>query len=1135
MLNVRLAPARGGPTVLGRGSVGIAPDGRRRGAALGLLSVAVIGGEDPVWAQDAESTGVGISLDDLSSYPTHLTVDGFMVELTKLTATEEYQVTVSSDSARVGIGGCGTATQTATVTGVEEREIRFVVYACAVGGATVTAEVRRAGASSPEASVSQTLTVEALPEIVIGPTGERIRTTTTRGTRQAVPKAGTPGIVPNIEFFDRTATSVRVRWGQPSDGGGTGLTGFGLKFWKEGTREPGYEPEDVDLVGPPPTPSEYTKTGMERGARYNFRIHACSGEDNCGYWTNPPKTVDIPLPEDPGPVTNLQHTRNNGSVTLTWTAPGKSGSGKLTGYHVQHRQSGGTWPVGAAVVTPATNTTWTGNLSSGTAHDVRVQACNGDSLCGDWVERAIPGTTMEPIVDAPPGTVEHLRLKGFGNGTLYVEWNAPDDPGSAAVTRYKLQYKQQTSAVWMSVPDVLAPTTEGRVSGLTNGTNYDVQVQACNGSTPDPCGDWVRPVCGVPGTTTKPGQAGIPTLTSSHETLTVSWDPPTCVSAITHYEVQATTAPSDVTVDPTWPSAGVDVGKVTETDLDGLVNGTPYLVRVRACNTARTTTDKCGDWSEAKQGTPSSDRLGTPRGLDVVPLPERKALLQWDVVTEATAYVVQVRAHGQTTWDVPDRSDPRSGDVRPPTPGSPPPTEYEIDLDAIITISGSAKVGLADARAYEFQIKATASGIATSHYSQTIIIIDTPITSANGHSPGTGVTSGKAAVEWKDLGDSFTDDIFDGGTYKLRHRRSSHDSKSIDWTPGEYDRNETTNKTSSLSLTIAKLTRYRIYAVQLLYEKDAHRVFAARDVYVWPSEKAVASEDEGERIATFPVYGYPLTTKSADGRSMEFEYYICADTFPSSSPKSDWVPFINHAMLQWQYASDELVKMIHKGNSCIDYRPFLNDLIKEVRAIVKGGQVDGKTKMEIEDDIEAHWLTLIARYRTKGINGTKKIGELSDPDAEKSEIMMIRDADWSDEAHVVFAFLTFGGQIGLGGCEGGCAHAQRTRDGSTTSTDIFLRESYHVTDGNGILQAVIRPGAADDIEFNTCPHFDGNYHLPYSSIVHEAGHAIGLGHPDKAQVKTAIMSYYNPPPPQCAPHPLDVMAIYALYQSKVNR
>ena len=271
------------------------------GAALGLLSVAIFVDEAPVGAQEAESTGVGISLDDLSSYPTHLTVDGFMVELSNLTATESYQVVVSSDSARVGIGGCGTRSQTQSVTGVAAQELRFLVYACAVGEATVTAEVRRTGASSPEASVSQRLVVEALPEIVIGPSGERIRTTTTRGTQRAVPKAGTPGIVPldprddtdpdndnlDFEIFDQiTSTSVRVNWLEPSDGG-RDLTGYGLLFWPAAAEQPDWSEALVRET----EPQYYDYTDLEPGTAYNFRIHACNGVDSCGYWTNPPKQV----------------------------------------------------------------------------------------------------------------------------------------------------------------------------------------------------------------------------------------------------------------------------------------------------------------------------------------------------------------------------------------------------------------------------------------------------------------------------------------------------------------------------------------------------------------------------------------------------------------------------------------------------------------------------------------------------------------------------------------------------------------------------------------------------------------------------------------------------------------------------
>ena len=113
----------------------------------------------------------------LGRAPTHTTVDRFEVDLANLRATTAYRVSVASDSPRLGIGGCGQAAQTRTLTGVTAQTLPFVVYACAVGEGTVTAAVRRAGASAAEASVSQRETVAALPEIVIGPTGARIRTT----------------------------------------------------------------------------------------------------------------------------------------------------------------------------------------------------------------------------------------------------------------------------------------------------------------------------------------------------------------------------------------------------------------------------------------------------------------------------------------------------------------------------------------------------------------------------------------------------------------------------------------------------------------------------------------------------------------------------------------------------------------------------------------------------------------------------------------------------------------------------------------------------------------------------------------------------------------------------------------------
>ena len=59
------------------------------------------------------------------------------------------------------------------MTGVEAQDLTFFVYACAVSEGTLTAAVSRSGADAADASVSQALTVLAIPEGA--PAGVRAR------------------------------------------------------------------------------------------------------------------------------------------------------------------------------------------------------------------------------------------------------------------------------------------------------------------------------------------------------------------------------------------------------------------------------------------------------------------------------------------------------------------------------------------------------------------------------------------------------------------------------------------------------------------------------------------------------------------------------------------------------------------------------------------------------------------------------------------------------------------------------------------------------------------------------------------------------------------------------------------------
>ncbi len=992
--------------------------------------------------------------------------------------------------------------------------------------------------------------------------GTRVRTPPP-GTRQA--KAGTPGIVPSIEFFDRTATSVSVRWGQPSDGGipGMPLTGFGLKFWKEGIQEPGWGPDDVQLVGPPPTPSEYTKTGMERGARYNFRIHACNGVDSCGYWTEPPKKVGVPL--KPHSISVVDRTST--SARVKWSPEADTGGVDLTRFGIRWREIGDPWPTHAQA-TPgprARRYTMTG-LTENTTYEVIIQSCNGQDSCSPWnsLDNPYQFTTQEPekIVDPPPGPVDRLWFTGFGGGTLDVEWTAAD-PGSTRPIVYKLEYRQNSTGTWTSVPDIPANTTQHTFSGLIDGTEYDVRVQACNDNTDDPCGDWVAPVCGVPGTTTVPGQAvleaGDVTVAGSGE-LRVTWDPPTCVSAITLYEVQhkAETAAS-------WSNPSNEIDSDTFTvEIGGLTVGTPYQVQVRACNTAITTTPsdfrdfQCGSWSDIQPGTPSGTPLPTPENLDVVPLPRRMARVSWDAVTNATGYVVEVKVFGETAWldtaCIKPPPDSPSHIVDQPNDGSDP--KCDIDLDAITT-DGGAK-GLADNDAYTLQVTAMANAFAPSAPSRNIIIIDTPITRANGDSSDTG--TGKAEFSWTTI-NSVLGNVYSSGFYQLRYRKASGDHTAPDWDPNDFNGFEEPRNNVSSPATIGGLDLHEVHAVQLVKRNSGPAndidVFSARDVYVWPSTSQAA---DGSWIANMPVTAF-LNDNT-------FTYRICTDTFSNETRlrKKDWETLIDHAFGQWQSAlTGDFITIARESGPCANYdliaQRWLEIIATEMPNL--GSGLTDQEKMEKMELIEA----FVRRIREENSDIAWRLRLLTSAantaDLEKSEVLMFDDVDGNFEDLIdVGVFPQMASDLGvpascwyykpdgvfkldIGSGEGValmCTFSEEISDSilgvipinKRYSTDIFIRRSQ-------FKNASLAVPTSDDV-MNTC----GSAGAVYSAFIHEIGHALGIsrgntdgprtgenpGHPPEEMDGNTVMIYTNTGNyPRCAPYPLDLLAINALYQT----
>ena len=183
-----------------------------------------------------------------------------------------------------------------------------------------------------------------------------------------------------------------------------------------------------------------------------------------------------------------------------------------------------------------------------------------------------------------------------GNASLFVGWTALDD---AAVTAYDVRHietnaSDKADANWTVVDDAVTSGSgylSYTISGLTNGTSYDVQVRGVRGSDD---GNWSDTVVGTPSA----GSAAIPAISavrSEDTALYLTWNAPTSPPSTTMaYDVQykVTDSSTWTVIDNAWTEGALSYS------LTGLTNFVSYDIQVRHVG------DSDGAWSSTAAGQP---------------------------------------------------------------------------------------------------------------------------------------------------------------------------------------------------------------------------------------------------------------------------------------------------------------------------------------------------------------------------------------------------------------------------------------------------------------------------------------------------------------------------------------------------
>ena len=354
-----------------------------------------------------------------------------------------------------------------------------------------------------------------------------------------------PGTIPTAPVAISAARGdgvVEVSWSPPLNDGGLPVSAY-IIDWVSSTGATG----SIETGG-----TGYTLQNLLNGATYTVTVSAVNeaGTSPAG---GSASATPAAAPAAPGAVTV---DRGDGRLDVTWQPPTADGGKPVLNYTVNWSAPDGS--TGSADTTATTHTF--DGLSNGTTYTVTVVATNevGTSAASQ------PASGTPAHIPGAPVAVRTVRE----DSRILVTWDPPASDGGLRVTGYTL--------LWVA-PDgttgsAETTATSHTIDGLTNGTTYGITVSATNEVGTSVTADAVRATPARP-----PGPLAHAEIGVGHESLLVSWEPPTDDGGL---PVRSYTL--------TWvaPDGAVTSIETTHTShtIDGLIGGAAYTITILANN-----------------------------------------------------------------------------------------------------------------------------------------------------------------------------------------------------------------------------------------------------------------------------------------------------------------------------------------------------------------------------------------------------------------------------------------------------------------------------------------------------------------------------------------------------------------------
>uniref|UniRef100_A0A8C9F6Y2 Immunoglobulin superfamily member 22 n=1 Tax=Pavo cristatus TaxID=9049 RepID=A0A8C9F6Y2_PAVCR len=272
-----------------------------------------------------------------------------------------------------------------------------------------------------------------------------------------------------LKIVGSSANDVTIQWNPPKDDGGKPVQNYLIEKQQVGK-------SDWVAVGETPRScTTFTTSKVEQDMSYYFRVRAVNAEGTSdALEASEAVTISKASPGAPDPPEIIGVSRD--TITISWKAPRKAGSSRISGYLVQKRKKGSmTWVPVNSVPTAVTN------LKKGLQYEFCVAAVNASGM-GDISAPSQAAFARDST--KPPGKVRDLKMTISDSASVTLTWNVPEAKEGSGVKGYDVEMRSSDSLSWTKCNVFPIETTTYKVKGLQSKETYFLRVRAINDCGP---------------------------------------------------------------------------------------------------------------------------------------------------------------------------------------------------------------------------------------------------------------------------------------------------------------------------------------------------------------------------------------------------------------------------------------------------------------------------------------------------------------------------------------------------------------------------------------------------------------------------------------------------------------------------